>query len=89
MLMNYGLFLSGRLGQVREDIYAVKRAVGDHMTLKVIIEFAQLTEDQIVKACELAEQGGADFVKSSSGFVPGLTSVDVIRLMRKSVSPRI
>jgi len=89
MVMNYGLFLSGRFDQVREDVAAVKGAVGPDMLLKVIIEFAQLTEEQIVAACQLVEQAGGDFVKSSSGFVPGLTTVEVIRLMRKSVSPHI
>jgi len=88
MVMNYGLFLSGRLDDVREDIIAVKRAVGPDMILKVIIEFAQLSEEQIVAASQLVEQAGADFVKSSSGFVPGLTTVEVIRLMRQSVGPQ-
>jgi deoxyribose-phosphate aldolase len=89
MVMNYGLFLSGRLDDVGEDIAAVKHAVGQDLLLKVIIEFAQLTEEQIVSACQLVEQAGGDFVKSSSGFVPGLTTVEVIRLMRESVSPHI
>jgi deoxyribose-phosphate aldolase len=89
LVMNYGFFLSGHFDQVRDDIVAVKSAAGGSMILKVIIEFAQLTEDQIVRACGLVEQAGADFVKSSSGFVPGLTTPDVIRLMRKSVSPQV
>jgi deoxyribose-phosphate aldolase len=89
MVMNYGLFLSGRYDDVREDIAAVKGAVGPDIILKVIIEFAQLSEGQIVKACQLVEAAGADFVKSSSGFVPGLTTVEVIRLMRQSVSHNV
>ena len=88
MVMNYGLFLSGRLEDVQEDIIGVKRAVGPDMILKVIIEFAQLSEEQIVAASQLVEQAGADFVKSSSGFVAGLTTVDVIRLVRQSVGPQ-
>jgi len=53
MVMNYGLFLSGRLEDVQEDIIGVKRAVGPDMILKVIIEFAQLSEEQIVAASQL------------------------------------
>lgn len=89
MVMDYGLFLSGRYDDVREDIAAVKRAVGPDMMLKVIIEFAHLSNEQIVRACQLVERAGGDFVKSSSGFIPGLTTVEVIRLMRQSVSPHV
>lgn len=89
MVMDCGLFLSGRFDDVRKDIAAVKGAVGPGMLLKVIIEFAYLNKEQIVKACQIVEAAGADFVKSSSGFAPGLTTLDVIRLMRKSVGPHI
>ena len=89
MVMNVGLFLSGRYDDVRTDISAVKRAVGRDRILKAIIEFGYLNEEQIVKACQLVEAAGADFVKSSSGFAPNLTTLEVVRLMRHSVGPHV
>jgi len=54
MVMNYGLFLSNHYyDYVREDIMAVKTAVGPDVVLKVILEVAYLTDEQIVRACQL------------------------------------
>jgi deoxyribose-phosphate aldolase len=89
MVMNVGLFLSGRYDDVQEDISTVKRAVGGERILKAIIEFGYLSEEQIVRACQLVEAAGADFVKSSSGFAPNLTTLEVVQLMRRSVSPHV
>ena len=56
--------------------------------VKLIIETPLLTEEQIVKACELAEKHGVDIVKTSTGFsamLPRSTSVDDVKLIRRSV----
>lgn len=58
--------------------------------VKLIIETPLLTNDQIVKACGLAEQHGVDIVKTSTGFsamLPRSTSVDDVKLIRSSVKP--
>lgn len=73
---------------VLEDIKAVKEAIGDNI-LKVIIETCLLTDEEKVKACELSEKAGADFVKTSTGFSTGGASVADVSLMKKTVGDRI
>ena len=73
---------------VREDIKAVKIAVGE-LPLKVILETDLLTQDEIKKACEIAVDAGANFVKTSTGFVKngvGAKAEDV-KLMYETVNP--
>ena len=53
--------------------------------LKVIIETAYLTADEIVEACKLCVDAGADFVKTSTGFAPSGATVENIKLMKKSI----
>lgn len=58
--------------------------------LKVIIESAALTDEEIVAVCEAAERAGADFVKTSTGFHPaGGASVHAVELMRATVGDRL
>lgn len=73
---------------VLEDIKAVKIACGD-IPLKVILETDLLTKEEIKKACELAVEAGANFVKTSTGFVKnGLgAQLDDVKLMYDTVTP--
>lgn len=89
MVMNISAFLSGRYDDVRQDISAVKRAAGSDILVKVILEVAYLTDEQIVKASRLAEAAGADFIKTSTGFAPSGATPEIVRLMRNSVGPRV
>lgn len=73
---------------VLEDIKAVKEAIGDK-TLKVIIETCLLTDEEKIKACELSEKAGADFVKTSTGFSTGGATVADVSLMKKTVGDRL
>lgn len=73
---------------VLEDIKAVKEAIGDK-TLKVIIETCLLTDEEKIKACELSEKAGADFVKTSTGFSTGGASVADVSLMKKTVGDKL
>jgi deoxyribose-phosphate aldolase len=58
--------------------------------LKVIIETAALTDEEIVEACKAAEAAGADFVKTSTGFHPaGGASVHAVALMAETVGGRL
>src|SRR6266511_2763021 len=57
--------------------------------VKVILENAYLSDEQKVAACKAAEAAGADYVKTSTGFAPSGATVEDIRLMRASVSPRV
>ena len=69
---------------VLSDIREVKKACGNAL-LKVIIETCLLTDEEKVKACELAKEAGADFVKTSTGFSTGGAKAEDVALMRKTV----
>ena len=86
MVINVGALKDRDYSVVLEDIKAVKEACGEHI-LKVIIETCLLTDDEKVKACELAKEAGADFVKTSTGFSSAGANVEDVRLMRETVGP--
>ncbi|MBT2653704.1 deoxyribose-phosphate aldolase [Bacillus sp. ISL-18] len=74
---------------VEQDIRAVVEAAKGKALVKVIIETCLLTNEEKVRACELAVKAGADFVKTSTGFSTGGATVEDIRLMRQTVGPDI
>lgn len=84
MVLNIGALKSGDEKTVLADIRAVRQACVGKI-LKVIIETRELTDEEKVKACQLAAQAGADFVKTSTGFAGGGATVADVALMRKSV----
>lgn len=84
MVINVGALKDKDYDVVCDDIKAVKKACGQAL-LKVIIETCLLTDDEKVKACELAEEAGADFVKTSTGFSTGGATTHDVSLMRKTV----
>lgn len=89
MVINLALATTGRYDEVRAEIAAVRAAAPD-VLLKVIIESAALTDEQIVAVCEAAEAAGADFVKTSTGFHPaGGASAHAVALMAKTVGGRL
>ncbi|MBM6980265.1 MAG: deoxyribose-phosphate aldolase [Actinomyces succiniciruminis] len=89
MVVNLKLVKEHDYEGVEADIRAVKEAVGDKL-LKVIIESAVLTDDEIVAVCQAAERAGADYVKTSTGFHPaGGASVHAVELMRATVGDRL
>jgi deoxyribose-phosphate aldolase len=89
MVLNYGLLRSGEYERVLEDIRAVVNAAGGDALVKVIFENAYLDDAQKVRACELAEAAGADYVKTSTGYAPTGATLEDLRLMRASVSPAV
>lgn len=89
MVINIGAAKDQDWDMVKSDIAAVVEAVPAEVVVKVIIETCLLTDDEKVKACELAEEAGADFVKTSTGFSTGGATVVDIALMRKSVSDKM
>ncbi len=84
MVMNIGKFLSGNDDYVRRDIAAVvAEAKPRGVLVKVILETALLTLEQVARACELAIEAGADFVKTSTGFNgEGATPEAVTRMLK-------
>ena len=89
MVMNIGALKSRRIEDVRADMESVASAIrGRGVVLKVIIEACFLTDEEKVKACIIARDVGAHFVKSSTGFAGG-ARVDDVRLMRKTVGESV
>lgn len=88
MVINIGALKSGNYQLVLDDIKAVREATRGKI-LKVIIETAYLTKEEKIKACELAKEAGADFVKTSTGFGPSGATAEDVALMRFVVGPRI
>lgn len=90
MVMNIGFMKSGLTDAVYNDIKAVVDASKQHGAIvKVIIECCELTDDEKVSACKLAEKAGAAFVKTSTGFGSGGATAEDVALMRRSVGPRV
>ena len=88
MVINIGLLKEGRADLVEAEIRAVREATSG--ILKVIIESAALTDDEIVAACKAAEAAGADYVKTSTGFHPaGGASVHAVEIMQRTVGGRL
>ncbi|GIG40360.1 deoxyribose-phosphate aldolase [Cellulomonas phragmiteti] len=90
MVIDVGAAKEGRFEDVERDVAAVRAAAPAPTVLKVIIESAALTDDEIVAVCRAAESAGADFVKTSTGFHPaGGATVHAVRLMARTVGGRL
>jgi deoxyribose-phosphate aldolase len=85
MVVNLGALKSGEDAAVRDDIAAVVVASHPRAIVKVILETALLTDEEIVRGCELARAAGAEFVKTSTGFGPGGATAQHVALMRRTV----
>jgi len=87
MVMNIGRFLSGDDATVRREIAVVVAEARKHqgILVKVILETCYLSPEQIVKACHIAREAGADYVKTSTGFGDGPATPEAIDLMIKTV----
>lgn len=88
MVLNVGELKGGRDGVVRGDIAGVVAAAGK-AAVKVIIEAALLDDEEKRRACRIAVDAGAAFVKSSTGFGPPGANAADIRLIRETVGPKV
>lgn len=88
VVINIGWMKSAMYDQVRDEIAAVIAAASGNQ-VKVILENAYLTKEEIVKACQLCEAAGADYVKTSTGFAPTGAILEDVQLMRSSVSAKV
>ena len=89
MVIDVGAAIDGRFDIVEADVRAVRDAA-PNVLLKVIIESAALTDEQIVAVCKASEAAGADFVKTSTGFHPaGGATEHAVALMRETVGDRL
>ncbi len=87
VVIDLGLVRAGRYREITAEVEAVRGEVG---LLKVIIESAALSDDEIVAVCQAIVEGGADFVKTSTGFHPaGGATEHAVRLMAQTVGPDV
>jgi len=90
MVLNISALLSGDFDTVEKDIRAVVDvAHAKGASVKVIFETAFLNDELIVKACELTERAGADYVKTSTGFASEGATTHNVALMKQTVGERL
>lgn len=86
MVQNIGALKSGKRELVSSEIRALAELAHERgALLKVILEMGLLSDEEKVIACELSEKAGADFVKTSTGFLGGVATVEDVALMRRTV----
>ena len=88
MVINISDVKNGRFNEVKDEISAIKRAVGDKI-LKVIIETCYLTENEKIQLCEIITKAGADYIKTSTGFGTGGATIGDIRLFKQHIAPGV
>lgn len=74
--------------KVTEEIKTLKAACGDHI-LKVIVETCYLTEEEKIEMCKSVTKGGADYIKTSTGFGTGGATMEDVLLFKKHVGPNV
>jgi len=92
MVMNFSALRSGKESYVLNDIRSVTdlaKGQAKKVVVKVILETCYLNEKEKKQACLLAVEGGADFVKTSTGFGSGGATIEDVRLMKQAVGPKI
>src|SRR5699024_951443 len=87
MVIDIGALRNGEYDDVKNDIAQVVNATP--AVVKVILENYYLTKEEIKKGSELAEEAGAAYVKTSTGFAPGGATLEDIKIMRDAVSEHI
>lgn len=87
-VVNLGDVKNGDFDKITEEIASLKKAVGKHI-LKIIIETCYLEDEEKIALCHAVTDGGADYIKTSTGFgSAGATHSDVV-LMRRNVGPDV
>lgn len=88
MVINLGDVKNGNFDMVTAEIRALKEAAGSRI-LKVIVETCYLTEEEKVKVCGCVTEGGADFIKTSTGFGTAGAKIEDIRLFKQNIGPNV
>ena len=88
MVINLGDVKNGEFDKVTAEIKALKQAAGDHI-LKVIIETCYLTETEKIELCHCVTEGGADYIKTSTGFSKGGATFADVELFKKHVGETV
>jgi deoxyribose-phosphate aldolase len=90
MVANLGWIAGGDWSKVENEVAEVRKAIGAHIVLKVILETGLWSSEQIAAACKHSVSGGADYVKTSTGFHKvGGASLEAVQTMRNVVGADI
>lgn len=88
MVINIGMLKAGETSYVTDEIRALKKLCGQRV-LKVIVETCFLTEEEMIEACRCVTEGGADFIKTSTGFGTAGAKLLDIELFKKHIGPHV
>ena len=88
MVINIGMLKAGEADYVTDEIRALKKLCGERV-LQVIVETCVLTEDEMVAACHCVTEGGADFIKTSTGFGSAGAKLSDIECFKKHIGPKV
>lgn len=88
MVINIGAVKSGDYDYVTSEIAFLKALIGERI-LKVIVETCYLTEEEKIKVCKCVTDGGADYIKTSTGFGTGGATVEDVKLFKKYIGKNV
>ena len=88
MVVNLGDVKEGNFDKITDEIRTLKKAAGDNV-LKVIIETCYLDDAEKIALCKCVTDGGADYIKTSTGFGTGGASMEDIRLLKQHIGPNV
>ena len=88
MVIDLGDVKNGDFEKVTNQIAKVKAAAGDRV-VKVIVETCYLTKEEKIRLCRCVTEGGADFIKTSTGFGPAGAQLEDVRLFREYIGPNV
>ena len=88
MVINIGWVKDGRYEDVLNEIRQIKQICGEKI-LKVIIETCLLTDEEIIKMCEIVSLSGADYIKTSTGFSTEGATFKAVELMARHTEPAL
>jgi deoxyribose-phosphate aldolase len=90
VMVNLSAYLSGDLSVVKNDIQSVVTVCHlQNRPVKIILETGILSEEQILELADICAGAGADFVKTSTGYIPQGASAEAVRLLRAHLPDKI
>lgn len=88
VVVNLGDVKNGDFQKITEEIRVLKEAAGNHI-MKVIVETCYLTEEEKLQLCRCVTEGGADYIKTSTGFGTAGAKIEDIRLFKRHIGPKV
>ena len=88
VVVNLGWVKDGLFDKVTEEIKALRETAGDHI-LKIIIETGVLTQEEKIQLCKCVTEGGADYIKTCTGFGVGKATLEDIALFKEHIGPNV